>query len=101
MSRNYELELYKLIIRPDEIDPDICYAQELGWINDNEFCVWIDYLVLDEFICSLKNIFGYEIFDDGGFNGNMQSDCICIDLCEAIGECVDIEAVFPKDKYKH
>lgn len=101
MSRNYELELYKLIIRPDEIDPDICYVQELGWINDNEFCVWIDYLVLDEFICNLKNIFGYGIFDDGGFNGNMQSDCICIDLCEAIGSFVDIEEVFPKDKYRH
>lgn len=101
MGKNYELELYKLIIRPDEGDPDICYAQELGWINDKQFCIWIDYMALGEFMCRLKNIFGYGIFDDGGFNGNMQSDCVCIDLCEAIGECVDIETVFPKVKYKH
>lgn len=101
MIRNYELELYKLIIRPDESDSDMCYVQELGWINDKQFCVWIDYLVLSEFICRLKDIFGYGIFDDCGFNGNMQSDCVCIDLCEAIESYVDIEAVFPKDKYKH
>lgn len=98
---NYELELYKIIIRPDESDPDICYVQELGWINDKEFCVWIDYLVLDEFMCHLKNIFGYGMFDDGGFNANIQENCVCIDLCKAIGECVDMEAVFPKDKYEH
>lgn len=101
INKNYELELYKLIIRPDESDSDICYVQELGWINDKKFCVWIDYLVLDEFMCRLKDIFGYGIFDDGGFDAKMQESYACIDLCAAIGDCVDIEAVFPKDKYKH
>lgn len=101
MNRNYELELYKLIIIPDEGDPDMCYVEELRWINDKQFCVWIDYLVLGEFICCLKDIFGLGIFDDGGFDANMQADCVCIDLCEVIGEYVDIESVFPKDKYKH
>lgn len=101
INKNYELELYKLIIRPDESDPDICYVQELGWINDKKFCVWIDYLTLDEFICRLKDIFGYEIFDDGGFDANMQGDGVCIDLCAAIGDDVDMKAVFPKYKYEH
>ena len=39
---NYELELYKLIMTPDEDDPDISYVDEFGWINDTEFCVWIN-----------------------------------------------------------
>lgn len=78
MDKNYGLELYKLIIRPYESDSDICYAQEFGWINDRQFCIWIDHLALNEFMCRLKNIFGYGIFDDGGFNGNMQENCVCV-----------------------
>ena len=31
----------------------------------------------------------------------IQADCVCIDLCEAIGNFIDIEEVFPKDKYEH
>lgn len=49
----------------------------------------------------LKIIFGLDIFDDGGFDVNMQMSYVCIDLCAAIGDYVDIEAVFPKDEFKH
>lgn len=100
MDKNYELELYKLCCTDDN-KYGTCTVDELGWINDNEFCVWVSYLYLKDFMDSLKVLLGYEIFDDGGFNANMQGDCVCIDLCEAIGSFVDIEEVFPKDKYKH
>ena len=30
MNKNYELELYKLIINPDEEDSDISYVDEFG-----------------------------------------------------------------------
>lgn len=97
---NCELELYKLCCTNDnEYGADMVY--ELGWINDKEFCVWIPYTYLESFIDTLTNLFGYRIFDDGGFDANMQSDYVCIDLCEAIGECIDIGTVFPKDEYKH
>ena len=52
----------------------------------------------------LKRIFGNYIFDDGGFDANMQQDGVCIDLCEALGNYLgidDIEEVFPKEKYQH
>lgn len=41
------------------------------------------------------------MFDDGAFVANMQSDGVCIDLAEVLGGYLDIEAVFPKDKFKH
>ena len=30
MSKNYELELYKLIMNPDEESPDLSYVDEFG-----------------------------------------------------------------------
>ena len=96
-----ELKLYKLIITPDETDLEFSYIQELGWINEKQFCVWLSYHWIKEFIDGLKNIFGNNIFDDGGFSANIQETCVCIDLCEAVGHIVDIEKIFPKEKYQH
>lgn len=96
-----ELELYKLLTNPDEEDEDVSYVSEFGWINDKKFIVWVDYLWIKEFIEKLEQIFGCGIFDEGGFDGNIQSYGIAFDLCEAVGCCMDIEEVFPKDKYKH
>lgn len=86
------LELYKLCCTDDNEYSDY-FVDELGWINDTEFCVWVSYLYLKEFMEQLTKIFGDGIFDDGGFDANMQSDWACIDLCEAIGGCIDIETV--------
>lgn len=97
---NYELELYKLIMTPDLEDLDLSYIDEMGWVDDM-FLVWVSYIWLSDFIEGLKGIFGYGLFDDGGFNANMQSDGVCIDLCEALGSYISIENVFSKDKYRH
>ena len=95
-----ELELYKLCCTDDN-EYESCMVDELGWVNEKEFYVWVPYLYLKEFIESLRKMFGYGIFDDGSFNANMQSDSVCIDLCETLGDCVDIESVFPREKYQH
>lgn len=95
-----ELKLYKLCCTNDN-EYENYMVDEMGWINDSEFCVWVSYLYFDEFIKSLREIFGYGIFDDGGFNANIQESGVCIDLCEAIGCYIDIETVFPKAKYSH
>ena len=50
---------------------------------------------------NMVSIFGYGLFDDGAFDANMQSDGVCIDLAEVLGGYLDIESVFPKDKFKH
>jgi len=94
MSRSYELELYKLI-NDEEL------VSEFGWCSDDSCCAWIDYRNLEEFMGKAIEIFGYGIFDDGGFNANMQGDGACIDLCEMIGSYMTVEDVFPKEKYKH
>jgi hypothetical protein len=49
----------------------------------------------------MKSVFGHGIFDDGGFGANMQYNGVCIDLCKMLEGYVDIEDVFPKDKYQH
>lgn len=100
-NRNYELKLYRLIAEPNETYEE-CLVSELGWISDTEFCVWIDYFYVHEFMKELTNICGHEVFDEGGFNANMQSDGICIDLVNALyGYGFDFERMFPKDKYRH
>lgn len=79
MDKNYELELYKLCCTNDNAYEDDL-VDELGWINDEEFCVWVSYLYLKEFMDALRKLFGYGVFDDGGFSANMQADCMCIDI---------------------
>lgn len=97
---NEELELYKLCCTDDN-ECGSTIVDELGWINENQFCVWVPYLYLKEFTERLKKIFGNGIFDDGGFDANMQENGACIDLCEAVGYSIDIETVFSKEKYQH
>lgn len=97
MSR--EMRLFKLLT--DEADYGFPYVSEMGWISDVEFCVWVNYTCVEDFMYVLTDIFGYGIFDDSGFNANMQHNCICIDLCKAIGDCLDIESIFSKTEYQH
>jgi hypothetical protein len=86
-----ELKLYKLIIEKDEYG--VNYVDEMGWISDTEFCVWVMYMNVADFMKGLTDIFGYGLFDDGGFDANMQSDGMCIDLCKAVGYSIDIESI--------
>lgn len=100
MSKKYSAELlYALLTEPDE--DGISWVEDLGWINERQFCVWVYYSGLNKFMKNLEKIFGCGIYDDGGFDANMQQGCVCIDLCEALGGYLDIGAVFPKDLYEH
>ena len=93
MQKNYELELYKLIIS---------WVDEFGWICGEEFCVWVNLLFFKDFMERFKEIFGSEVFDEGGIHAKIQEDCVCFaleDIMEWYG--VELENVFPKDKYKH
>lgn len=93
---NKELELYKLIT-----EPDIQYVDEFDWIDD-EFVIWVSKWWWNEFITRLTQIFGYSIFDEGGFNAKIQTDCICFVLSDITDEYgIDLEEIFPKYKYKH
>lgn len=96
-----EMELYKLLVTEDNVH-ETALADELGWISDNEFLVWISYLWIREFMESLKKLFGEGLFDEGSFNGNFQSDGVCLDLEEILGDYdIDLKLIFPPKKYKH
>ena len=79
MRKNYELELYKLLINPEEDDIDISYVDEFGWVSNTEFYVWINLNWFNEFVKRLNDIFGYSLFDEGGIEARICSDCVCID----------------------
>lgn len=93
-----ELELYKLCCTEDN-EYGICLPDELGWINGVEFCVWVPYINLGFFVDSVKKLFG-NLFDDGGLAANLRSDCVCINLSDALGDRINLEEMFPKNKYQ-
>ena len=96
-----ELELYKLLTTEDN-EYEAVLADDLVWVSNNEFLVWISYIYIKEFIESLKKIFGEGLFDDGAFDGNFQSDGVCLNLQEILeGYDVDLKKIFPIDRYKH
>lgn len=99
---NYELEIYKLIMIPDEDDPDISYVDEFGWISNTEFCVWINITWLKDFVERIREIFGTDVFDEGGIDAKVGFDYVFFNL-EDITSMYDVnlEEVFPKSKYKH
>lgn len=94
MEKNYELELYKIV-------SDRALISELGWIDEDSFCVWIYYHDLAEFIERMTELFGYWLFDDESFKAFMRADGVVIDLCEMLEGYVDIEDIFSKDEYPH
>ena len=94
MDKNYELEIYKLIMNPDEDDSAISYV--------DEFIVWINIVWFHEFIKQLREIFDETIFDEGGFEATIGPGYVCIDLVDVLsGYDIDFEEVFPKSKFTH
>lgn len=96
-----DMELYKLLVTEDN-EYETALAYELGWFSDNEFLVWISYLWIREFVESLKKLFGEGMFDDGAFDGNFQSNGVCLDLEKILGNYdIDLKLIFPQKKYKY
>ena len=94
-EKTREHRLYKIVTI-------IIYVSEFGWVNEEEFFVWVPHLYLANFVEELSKMFGLGIFDDGSFMGNIQYDCVCIDLCDALKGCdIDLEEIFPKEKFTH
>lgn len=84
--------MYELALIIDE------YATEFGWINEDCFCIWVSWYWIDNCLDDLRDLYSNSLFDDGGISAKIQDDCICIELSDTF---IDIESMFPKDKYKH
>ena len=99
----YGLKLYKLCATKEN-STGYCLVDELGWINETDFCIWVNYLWLWEFLGYFKEIFGSGVYDDGGFPVQMQEDHICINLSKALESYLskeDLEWIFPRNTYAH
>ena len=94
-----ELRLYKLIESKPENERSC--VSEYGWVSDDEFIVWVYHFNVDSFIKELLDIFGSGLFDDEGFKAIVKDTYMCFDLCEILESYVDIEEIFPKDKYRY
>lgn len=95
-----EVEFYKMIMLPDGDMSDYTFVREFGWQQD-EFFIWISYSQLEDFIEYFVKTFGYCGLEYGGCTAILGVDYLVINMCELLGDEVNIESVFPKDKYKH
>lgn len=77
------------------------YVEEFGWASDYNLYVWVYYIYLDDFVKELTEIVGNGLFDDGGIKAVMQDNCLCIDVDELLGSYINVEEIFPKDKFQH
>lgn len=77
------------------------YVEEFGWASNDNLYVWVYYIFLKDFVDELTEIVGNGLFDDGGINAIMQDNYLCIDVDELLGSYIDVEELFPKDKYQH
>lgn len=91
-----DLKLYKLLT--DEDSP-VC---EFGWLSKNEFCVWIYFFALDNFMKEIQEIVGDYLGNDGGTDCTICGDTIVIDIYDALeANDIEVENVFPIDEFRH
>lgn len=89
-----ELKLYKLLTEND-------YVNEMGWVSNTEFYVWVSYFGFYDFLQGLKEIFGVGMFCND-IQAHIQEYTVCFDLCTIVdGNGMDLEEIFPKSEYKH
>lgn len=95
-----EVALYKMLMLPNERDYEDILIEEFGWVKE-EFCIWIRHSMLDDFVQYFIHEFGYCGLYDGGIDVKLQDTYVVINLCELFDDNVNIESVFPKEKYAH
>ena len=95
-----EVEFYKMIMLPEEDEPEYTLCEEFGWVHD-EFLVWISYDQLQDFIEYFIKMFGCCGLDCCDCKADLGVSYVVIDMCKLLGDTVDIESVFPKDRYQH
>lgn len=90
------LKLKKLILNSNLVS-------EYGWVNNDEFLIWVNYYNIEYFLTEIADIFGFGLFDDESFKGTFAYDSICINLEEMLGGYLDceLEEIFSKEEYKH
>lgn len=89
-----ELELLELIT---------IHISEYGWVDDNQFYIWVDYEDVSDITRRLSDIFGNNMFEENCTMAILRDGFLVIDLVEALDWCdeICIEDVFDREKYKY
>lgn len=88
----------ELAITPDSEYLDTQYTDGCGQEHDRSFSTWDSSVWWHNFIEGLTRIFETGLFEEGRSDANS----IYINLSEvSAGYGIDLENIFPKDKYKH
>lgn len=77
-------------------------SDEFGWVDNDEFMIWLWWFNVDEFLQGLKSIFGWGLFDDGGFDVRVIDDNFVFNLYDILScyDC-DLKEIFQQSEYKH
>ena len=93
MKLNMELELYKFLQSDKVSGYDI-----REWADGKCYLVWLNFWAIDEFVGLAKRL-GTD-FSEGGYDVNLQDNCICVDLNELYLDDIDLDKVFEVEEEK-
>lgn len=74
-------------------------CNECRWIDENRFCVWINYELVGNFVEKLKRIMYFDSYLSV-LDAQIQEYGVCIELTARLFDKDELEEIFPKDKYK-
>ena len=78
------------------------FSTEFGWVNEEQFFIWVDWIQVPNFLKIVRNVFGNSIFDEYGSNANVQDGCICFDMTDLLSGYGNlVEDTYPKEEYPH
>lgn len=74
-------------------------CSEYRWIDDDTFCVWLNYYHVHEFMDRLNKIRQIEVYDNE-LDAQIQDNYLCIVLNKRLFDTEELEEIFPKEEYK-
>lgn len=80
------------------------FSTEFGWVNEEQFFIWVSWIEVYDFLKVMREIFGVTIFDDCGCgtNANIQDGFICFDMTDLLSGYGNlVEDTYPKEEYPH
>lgn len=86
-----ELDLYKFL----QSSNVSCY-EATEWDKEKHYLVWLYFWGIADFV-KLMEGFGVD-FSDGGYDVNLQSDGVCVDLNDLYLYDIDLDKVFDMEE---
>ena len=102
-ARNYELELYRLLVCPDMYDKSFSFVKYMNCGKD-KFIVCVDYRCLHDFLVGISEILGNSVYSNFRNKtqksiGEINKEGLLINLLDLISHSkidIDLENLFPQ-----